>query len=1044
MVISQAKAQKYPLCRLFHHHSLLSRQYTRSITVFPEEKMDIPDIEELEWLESNSLDDPFDYDFETEIQPPSPPSSPEPEPEPQSNPPPKKPTLSLPPKPLTSKLQPQINANANKRFRSDPIPEAPSLNTNENDTFNKNASVSKRRKKGDEEIDPKDVETLIDGIERQAAEVLLDKEGSDDEDEEWLRYSPPPVEKEMEVEEERGERILSRYATEIEGDCLPVTGLDGERVYAKFCRMGMDMEERIKKLRFRGDYNGLLQEPVRVLMEKVEQNEFKIALQASAEDSTELVAPKAPVRAVTSEQLWVEKYAPSSFTELLSDEQTNREVLLWLKQWDSCVFGSEIKSTTDDVLSSLKRHSLGSHHSKQSVKSYFGNKRESRFGRDAQRTHNELDKENISHGIQETGDKKRKSFGPPEQKILLLCGAPGLGKTTLAHVAARHCGYRVVEINASDDRSSSTVETKILDVVQMNSVINDSKPKCLVIDEIDGALDGKGAVEVILKLVSADRKTDTRKENVSKEDHSVRRSSQKKPKNSSLLRPVICICNDLYAPALRPLRKVAKVHIFVQPTVNRVVTRLKYICNKEGVKTSSIALSALADHTECDIRSCLNTLQFLNKKKEVLNVSEISSQVVGQKDSSKSAFDVWKEIFQKRRGKRARKPVSSGSTISENFEFLYSLISNRGDYDLILDGIHENILQLHYVDPMMQKTVKCLDNLLVSDINYRYIMRTQQMSLLVYQPPIALSIHGLIAQHEKKDIEWPKSFQRHRTILAERMDMFHTWQNRISPYISRHLSTKSFVEDSISSMLHILSPPTLRPVAMHLLSEKEKSDLSNLINIMVSYAITYKNIKSDRSGAVSFRHDDALDASSLSLDPPLRDFIYYKDYNSCHFDLALAVKQVLVHEVEKQKILQGSINRSTHMHPGENRSLAKNNTGNALLAKTCSSSGSVEKKINGKIPITAEYSGLSISSSSSVAELNGCQKSVERAKKLSSGCSNFFDRFIKVSKKGSQTTNNGMQMQGTMERDSRPLLFKFNEGYTNAVKRPVRVREFLL
>ena len=28
-----------------------------------------------------------------------------------------------------------------------------------------------------------------------------------------------------------------------------------------------------------------------------------------------------------------------------------------------------------------------------------------------------------------------------------------------------------------------------------------------------------------------------------------------------------------------------------------------------------------------------------------------------------------------------------------------------GDYDLILDGIHENFLQLHYHDPVMQKTV---------------------------------------------------------------------------------------------------------------------------------------------------------------------------------------------------------------------------------------------------------------------------------------------------------------------------------------------------
>lgn len=37
-----------------------------------------------------------------------------------------------------------------------------------------------------------------------------------------------------------------------------------------------------------------------------------------------------------------------------------------------------------------------------------------------------------------------------------------------------------MQINASDDRSASSIEAKILDVVQMNSVMPDSKPKCLV------------------------------------------------------------------------------------------------------------------------------------------------------------------------------------------------------------------------------------------------------------------------------------------------------------------------------------------------------------------------------------------------------------------------------------------------------------------------------------------------------------------------------------------------------------------------------------
>ncbi|PIN00712.1 hypothetical protein CDL12_26782 [Handroanthus impetiginosus] len=578
----------------------------------------------------------------------------------------------------------------------------------------------------------------------------------------------------------------------------------------------------------------------------------------------------------------------------------------------------------------------------------------------------------------------------------------------------------------------------------MDSVIADSKPKCLVIDEIDGALgDGKGAVDIILKLVSDERKNDTGKEIVAQEAHSNRKASRKKQRSSLLLRPVICICNDLYAQALRPLRQVAKVHIFVQPTVSRVVNRLKYICNKEGLKTSSIALSALAECTECDIRSCLNTLQFLHKRKEILNMLDISSQVVGRKDATKSAFDVWKEIFQKRRGKRARKSNNSDGSMSNDFEFLYSMISNRGDYDLLLDGIHENMLQLRYVDPMMEKTVQCLDNLIISDITNRYIMRTQQMFLQVYQPPIAIFIHGMIAQLEKKDIEWPKSFQRHRTILAERMDMFLTWHNRMPPYISRHLSTKSFVEDSVSPILHILSPPSLRPVAVHLLSDKEKGDLEQLVNSMVSYAITYKNIKSDRSGTL--RHEDASDATALILDPPLSEFIHFKGYSSCHFDLALAVKQVLVHEVEKQKILQVSLSKSTKLDMKENHALAENNTGSGQSSKSSYANEFSDKKTNMK-------SGVSIPSNLPVAEpgSGGCStainkvKSAERTKKRSGSLTSFFDRFRKVSHEGSQNTNNVAQKPGAVKRDSHPLLFKFNEGFTNAVKRPVRVREFLL
>ncbi|KAJ4722941.1 chromosome transmission fidelity protein 18-like [Melia azedarach] len=869
----------------------------------------------------------------------------------------------------------------------------------------------------------------------------------DDVDEDWLRYSPPQEREDSGVAVE--EKFVSRYASEIDGDFLPVTAPSGgDRVYVKICRIVG--EDRGKKLDIKSRSNGLTSEPINVLLQKVEQETFTKALNSSSEGQTvESLSGKPLVH----EQLWVDKYAPNSFTELLSDEQTNREVLLWLKQWDACVFGSEVRSTSEEVLSALRRHSSIAQHQKQNDSGLPRNNRGRRWSHGSFRHSNDLEHENSNpKNIQDLWNKKTRFTGPPEQKILLLCGPPGLGKTTLAHVAAKHCGYRVVEVNASDDRSSSTIETKILDVVEMDSVMADSKPKCLVIDEIDGALgDGKGAVEVILKMVSADGKSNTGKENVAKEEQSGKKSSRKGRKGASLLRPVICICNDLYAPALRSLRQVAKVHIFIQPTVSRVVSRLKYICNNEGMKTSSIALTALAEYTECDIRSCLNTLQFLNKKKETLSALDVGSQVVGRKDMSRGAFDIWKEIFQKRKTKRERKSISSGSSMSNEFDFLHSLISNRGDYDVIFDGVHENILQLQYHDPVMQKTVNCLNCLGVSDLMHQYIMRTQQMPLHVYQPPLAITMHRLVAQIQKPNIEWPKSYQRYRTTLMEKVDILKSWHCKIPPYISRHMSKKSFVEDSVSPLLHILSPPTLRPVALHLLSEKEKNDLAQLVSTMVSYFITYKNMKPDPVPN-NLGNEVALDVSALCFDPPINDFINFKGYKSNHYVLALAMKQVLLHEVEKQRIMQLSFGKSVNLTDGhgEHKGLVREEVGKSGSAKINQGATSAELMANAKNllyprqcnPSTSTVSSTMDSSRSSTASLK--PKFSGDTKKQSNSPSSFFDRFRKLSSKSSQDTDTAVQKASTAQRDSRPLLFKYNEGFTNAVKRPVRMLEFLL
>jgi chromosome transmission fidelity protein 18 len=86
-------------------------------------------------------------------------------------------------------------------------------------------------------------------------------------------------------------------------------------------------------------------------------------------------------------------------------------------------------------------------------------------------------------------------------------------------------------------------------------------------------------------------------------------ANNKKKKQQPLLRPIICICNDVYAPVLRPLRMIAH-HIPFRKVPNlNVARRLQEISQSEGLDTDLRALSLLAEMTDGDLRSCLNTLQ---------------------------------------------------------------------------------------------------------------------------------------------------------------------------------------------------------------------------------------------------------------------------------------------------------------------------------------------------------------------------------------------------------------------------------------------------
>lgn len=316
-------------------------------------------------------------------------------------------------------------------------------------------------------------------------------------------------------------------------------------------------------------------------------------------------------------------------------------------------------------------------------------------------------------------------------KPILLVGPPGIGKTTLAHIAAKEFGYDLVGLNASDVRNKANIKDILTPLLGNTSLLG----KVLIfVDEVDG-IHGRadfGGVEALIDVL-------------------------KEPTV-----PIILAANNDQSDKMKSIKKTTKT-IRLKPLPPRLLgLYLHKVLKDEGGRLSPGSMIKIIMDSRGDIRSLLNMAQ---------------AHVTGFEPATEKSFETLDV-------EAAVNAFFKAKSREEAQVVLYSL---RIDPREKINAFYSSIVTSGIPAADM---ARMLDVMSKADILYGRIMRTQEWRLLRYIDNILINLYAENApiQYSQYSLPWPllnrirwdgKKIRDMSSVLAKR---FHVSQSTIATF----------------------------------------------------------------------------------------------------------------------------------------------------------------------------------------------------------------------------------------------------------------------